>query len=214
MKRFALAALFLFPGAALAGDIMSEETHLEIGVGFMGGVRSYGSAPFAIASDNEGLAGLDEPFVLIPFEDSAVFGPRWESRLVLSQIRMTLGYQRPYPTWEGLESTRATGVDGEKLSASARGLRANELRFGLGLEPPTGKVTPFVDLVGDIAWVSTDLAVAGDAATYTSESFSLAARSGLRIQAADYVFVEAAGEYGLVGPNEWGAQLTVGFAIY
>jgi len=214
MSRIVLCALILFPTVGFAGDVMSEETHLEIAVGFMGGVRSYGTAPFALASDNEGLAGLDEPFVLIPFEDSPVFGPRWESRLVLSQIRMTLGYQRPYPTWEGLESTRATGVDGQKLPASARGLRANELRFGLGLEPPTGRVTPFVDLVGDIAWVSTDLAVNGDAATYKSESFSLAGRGGLRIQAADYVFIEAAGEYGLVGPNEWGAQLMVGFALY
>ena len=214
MTRIALAALILFPTGALAGDVMSEETHFELAVGFMGGVRSYGHAPFAIASDNVGLAGLDEPFVLIPFEDSPVFGPSWESRLVLSQIRMTLGYQRPYPTWEGLESTRATGVDGQKLAASARGLRANELRFGLGLETRSGKVTPFVDLVGDIAWVSTDLAVNGDAATYTSESFSMAARGGVRLQAADYVFVEVAGEYGLLGPNEWGAQLMVGFAIY
>jgi len=204
----------LMPTAALADDLLSENSHFEMSVGFMGGMRSYGAAPFAVDGKTDTLAGIEEPFVLIPFEDSAVFGPRWETRVVLSPIRMTLGYQRPYPTWTGLEGTRATGPAGEKYEVSARGLKADELRLGLGVEVPTSRVTPFVDLVGDIAWVRADLAVDGVPVQYSSESFSLATRGGVRIQTHEAAFVEVAGEYGLVGANDWSAHLMVGFAVF
>jgi len=214
MSRTLWIALLLAPSAAFADDLISENPHFEMSVGFMGGVRSYGAAPFAIEGRTDTLAGLDEPFEIVPFEDSVVFGPRWESRVVLSPIRLTLGYQRPYPTWSGLEGTRAELPDGSRVSVEARGLKVDEVRFGLGIEAPNTRVTPFVDLVGDVSWVRAELAVDGAPASFATESFSLAGRGGLRFQTHDNVFVEAAGEYGLVGANDWSTHLMVGFAVF
>jgi len=215
MFRCVVAMMMLGGSAqAIAKDQLSQEPHAEVAVGFMGGVRSSGAAPFAVKGKASGDAGLEKPFEASPFEDSAVVGPRVEMRVVVTPIRLTVGYQRPYPTWHGLQSTRVTLPDGRDVTASTRGLSIDELRFGLGVEAPLGPVSPFVDLVGDMGWSRAELAVDGSSASYVSESFSLAARGGLRVQTHDVVFVEVAGEAGLVGAHDWSGHVMVGFAFF
>jgi hypothetical protein len=199
---------------ALAEDPLSQQPHAEVAIGFMGGVRSYGNAPFAVDGKGGDRAGIEKPFDALPFQDSVVFGPRLEMRVVVTPIRVTVGYQRPYPTWNGLEGTRVTLPDGQAVAASTRGLTVDELRFGLGVEAPLGPVSPFVDLVGDIALSRADLSIDGSPVSYTSESFSLAARGGMRVQTHDVMFVEVAAEAGLVGAHDWSGHLMVGFAFF
>ena len=120
---------------ASASDVLSEEPHTELLVGFHAGQRSYGHAPFQIVEGQRPLAGLDEPFAAYPLDDAVVLGPRAEARIVVPPLRVTGGWQRAYPDWEqAIPDTSELDGDGDPVQASVRGLRTDEVVMGIGVE--------------------------------------------------------------------------------
>jgi hypothetical protein len=201
--------------AAMASDLLGEEPHAELEVGFLVGDRSFGEVPFERADQGRPLAGLDGPFLAYPLSDSLVTGPRAEVRAVAPPLRVSLGYQRPYPDWAVAVPDVADrdGADVPVLT-SVRALRTDEVALGLGLEAPTGVMVPFADLLGTVHRSSVALEVDGRPAHYTSEAFSLSGRGGLRLQVADHLFVQASGQATFLGPATWGASVGIGVAAY
>ncbi len=208
---FLLSAL----SAARASDVIGEETHFEVVVGFGVGDRSLGAAPFVQQDTSRPLAGLDAAFAEYPLRDALVIGPRAEARVVAPPLRASVGYQRPYPDWEqAVRDTTEVDGDGVPVVSSVRAQTTDEVLLGIGLEAPTGLVVPFVDLLGAVHLADVVLEVDGRREAYRSESFSLAARAGLRWQVSDHTFVEIAGEGAPVGPRTWGASVGIGLAAF
>lgn len=201
--------------AAQASDVMSEEVHAELELGFLAGDRSFGDAPFERTDAGRPLAGLDASFLAYPLKDTFVTGPRLEGRVVAPPLRVSLGWQRPYPDWQVVVPERSD-VDGDRapVISSVRALHTDEVLLGLGLEAPTGILVPFADLVGTVSRSSVALEVDGRPARYVSEAFSLAARGGLRLQVDEHLFVEGSGQYGVSGPSTWGAAVGFGVAAF
>lgn len=214
MRRTAAVCALLACAPMARADTLGEEDRFELTAGFLGGARSYGWAPFAVSAPRSAPAGIDAPFEAAPFQDTLVFGPAWESRIVVQGIRGTVGVQLPFPDWEDRADHTATLSDGTAASAEARGMLAPEIRLGLGFEPRIGPVTPFVDLVGDIHLVQAELAIDDKPSTWHSRSFSLAPRAGVRVELGDAVFTEVSADYGVFGAHEWGAQWMVGVALH
>ena len=204
-REVAMSGIVTMVALLLPGQAHAEE-HFELAAGFFGGQRSLGQAPFAHVSGGSGAAGLLEPFSQVPYQSSAMIGPKLELRVVPQPLRLTLGAQRVFPTWSDHDSV--TLSDGR--IATATGLSVWDLRFGIGYEPPHRTVTPFVDLLGDAHLASSSVAIDGESVLYTSESFSLGSRAGLRVMLGEHTFIEAAGELGLVGPLGWSSHLMIG----
>jgi hypothetical protein len=74
-------------------------------------------------------------------------------------------------------------------------------------------VTPFVDVIGGLHWVSTDLSIDGQKASYSATKFGFSVRPGLRLEIKRWFFAQAAGEVGIVGDLRWNAELSVGVAL-
>lgn len=213
-----LAILGLALGAApvaAASDVIGEEDHLELELGFLAGDRSLGVAPFSRTDPgSRPLAGLDEPFAAYPLRDALVVGPRVEARVVAPPLRVTLGWQRPYPDWQPIPTGREPDGAGAPTVTSVRGLTDDEWLLGLGVEAPTGLVVPTLDLVGAVHVVRAEVEADGRTTTWRSESFSLGPRAGLRVQVSDRTFLSASGELGLFGPRTWGAAVGLGVAAF
>ena len=224
MKR-TLLSLMLLPLAAFAEPPDSPDetkptptqeptSHFELSMGFMGGDRDYRGAGFSYTGGAGGVVGggksLVEPLERSPFAGARVYGPAWELRQVFDRVRFTVGLQKPFTSFRLSESTSVT-ADGQQVGA--RSLSSWELRFGLGYEYQLGPVTPFVDLMGQIDWLSAELTVDQQPATYRATSFALSARGGLRIQVSKLVFVAPSAELGLTGDARWTAQLMVGLKL-
>ena len=188
MTAIVLAAIVscFITQTAQAEDWMSEENHFEFSVGFLGEL----------------------------YRNTPVTGPRWESRAVIHHTRLTLAYQIPFPVLDLDENPMTLETSDGLHQVQAEGLFAQEVRFGLGGEIPAQRFAPFVDVIGDLHIVTTTLAVDGQPMRFNSMSFSMVARAGTRIQLAEHWFVEASGEVGIVGPNQYGGQLMVGGAIH
>lgn len=205
--------LALMTTSAAASDVAAEP-HLELSMGFHGGERTYADAPMRHTGDGaDGLAAMRDPLLAWPTGRATVIGPRWESRVVLQPLRMTLGYQLAVPVYDTPQRGTTHRVGGEAVVVYPETVWAHEVRFGLGLEASRGPVAPFVDLTGDLLWLDTSLSIDGQTVAYEAMAFSLSARAGLRVHLRDHLFVEVAGERGLLGVSEWGAQLNVGFAV-
>jgi len=209
-----LAIATALPAAAHAGDLISEENHFELSVGFMGGARSYGEGSFQMNRGDSDIAGARDPFDSGLYRNVPVVGPRWESRMVVSHTRLTLGYQIPFAVYEPQDEHVLIDTPTGQKDVAPESLFAHEIRFGLGAEVPAEHVAPFVDLVGDLHLVNTTLAVDGEPTRFRSTSFSMAARAGARIQIEEHIFVEVSGEVGIVGPTQYGGQVMVGTALF
>lgn len=200
-------------GAAEGSDVLGESTHVEVEVGFLAGDRSLGAVPFEQRGAGRPLAGLDASFRSEPLSDALVTGPRAELRAVAPPLRVSLGWQRPYPDWQVVPERADRDGAGAPVVSEVRALRTDEVLLGIGLEAPTGVLVPFVDLVGTVHASTVALSVDGRTARYASEAFSLGGRAGLRLQVSDHLFAQAAGTATAVGPSTWGASLGLGAAF-
>lgn len=216
MNRFftslAIVAAVLVPSVALA-DEDDDRDHLTFSMGFLGATRDYRSAPFTL----QGGAGAPKlgpdprtPFQSGPFDRLPVFGLRYDTRLVISGIRMTAGFDLPFA------SAAATHMNlgGADRTLTLDSLRPYELRFGIGWEAPTRKIVPFIDLLGGVHWTTATLLVDGDPVNYSATSFATSIRAGVRVDLRKGFFVSAAGEAGLRGDVRWGGELVVGFKTF
>ena len=205
--------VMLAPTPAHARD--SELDHLEFSMGFLGGSRSYQNTGFEVQGGaGAALVGSDAraPFQHAPFDRLATYGLRYDTRLVVNCVRMTAGFDFPFPnTAPGASRYTLGGVD---RSVAVDSLRPYELRFGLGVEAPTRPLVPFVDLLGGVHWTSATLLVDGEKVDYRATSFNYSVRAGVRMQVRDWYFVSLAGELGLSGDVRWGTELSVGFTSF
>lgn len=213
VRLLCLASLLLASTTALAAEDDSLADHLTFSMGFLGAARDYRSAPFDLQGGaGSALLGPDPrtPFQKAPFDRLPVFGLRYDTRLVISGVRMTTGFDLPFAS---AAMTRAE-LAGVERTVTLASLRPYELRFGIGYEAPTKKVVPFVDLLGGVHWTTATLLVDGQPANYAATSFAYSLRAGLRADLRKGFFVSAAGEVGLHGDVRWGGELVVGFKTF
>jgi hypothetical protein len=194
----------------------AEGTHLEFTMGFLAGQRSYSKTSFEFeegTAEGIGGGGLIEPFVKPPFDTATVLGLRYDLRLVVSYIRMTVGLDLPFPTFKSSDSKAIYDVTGTQRTVTVQSLSAKELRFGIGGEYPYKSVACYADLLGGVHWVDTDLAIDGLKAQYGAVNFAFSGRAGVRAHVRSWFFATASGEVGIIGDTRWNAELGVGFSI-
>ena len=188
--------------------------HFEVSMGFLAGQRTYTQTPFAMTSGGlDGASSLVTPFQSTPYDRVNAFGLRWDARLVVSYVRMTVGYDQPFMSLRLGDGASTMSVGGVNRDVQVRGIRSHDLRFGIGGEYPIGPIAPFVDIIGSVPWVDTTLAIDGASHDYAATTFGFAARGGFRLHVRKWFFASASGEVGLVGDERWGAELAVGFSI-
>jgi hypothetical protein len=184
-------------------------------MGFLAGQRSYKNTSFKFDDGTAagiGGGGLVAPFVKPPFDNATVLGLRYDVRLVMSFIRMTVGFDLPFTTYKASDSTAVYNVNGTNRQVTVQSLSAKELRFGIGGEYPFRKVALFADLIGGVHWVDTELALDGYKANYAATSFAFSGRAGVRAYVRKWFFATASGEVGLIGDLRWNAEVALGFS--
>jgi hypothetical protein len=194
----------------------AEGDHFEFSMGFLAGQRSYKDTSFQFedgAAEGIGGGGLVEPFVKPPFDKVTVLGLRYDLRLVMSYIRMTVGFDLPFPTYKASDSTGMYDVAGVQRKVTVQSLSAKELRFGIGGEFPYKRIAVYADLLGGVHWVDTELAIDGYTAEYGALSFAFSGRAGVRAHVREWFFATASGEVGFVGDIRWNAEVAVGFSV-
>jgi hypothetical protein len=185
--------------------------HFELSMGFIGGQRSYAGTNFVQESDGPAL-DLKEPFERDPYRRVTTLGVRYDARLVVSYVRMTAGFDLPFAVYRGDATTREYDVSGETRTVSSRSLKIRALRFGIGGELPFSPVTPFVDLMGSVNWIDTQLDVDQVSRKYGANTFGFSVRGGVRLEVRRWFFASVAGEVGLESDVLWGGELSVGFS--
>lgn len=196
-------------------DVLAKGDHIEFTMGFLAGQRSYSKTSFTFdggTAEGIGGGGLVKPFTRVPFDKATVLGLRYDARLVMSFIRMTVGFDLPFPTYKVSDSTMTEDINGTMRQVSVQSLSAKELRFGIGAEYQFKKVALFADLIGGVHWVNSELAIDGFKADYSATSFAFSGRGGIRGYVRKWFFASATGEVGLIGDLVWNAELSVGFA--
>ena len=189
--------------------------HVELSMGFLAGQRRYTQTPWTLNQSGAlpGTSALVDPLKRAPYDNVSLFGVRYDARLVVSYVRMTVGFDLPFAaTGLGDGEGRYT-IGGVDRDVSVRSLHAHDLRFGIGGEYPIGPVAPFVDLMGAIHWTDTTLAIDGAPHEYDATAFAFSVRAGARLHVRKWFFATASGELGLVGDVRWCTELSVGFAF-
>ncbi len=215
MKPLVVALALFTTGTALAHEARRDEpeperspssSRFEVSFGFLAGERSLPSGSFA-AQD---LAGaITVPYGALDSDSVRAYGPRIEWRSVHNHVRTSLGLQWPHPAF-GSGQLTLLPIGGDAVPVVTRSISVFELRLGIGAEAKIWKLRPFVDLVGDMQWVSATLATSGNEASYSARRFGYGVTGGLSIPLGEGMFLAAAGEAGLTGAMRWGAQLMIG----
>ena len=190
--------------SSAAADPAPSGDHFEATMGFLATAQDHRATGFTNGS-GPALVGA---FAGTPYDQAVGLGLRYDARAVLSHVRMTLGLDLPFTSFDRAPSLR---VDAHEVTP--RSMWSWALRFGLGAEYSFGAVTPFLDLQGSAHRVSTTVNVDGRAADYEAFRFGFSGRAGLRVHLRKWFFVTASGELGLLGPTLWSADVGVGFRI-
>jgi hypothetical protein len=185
--------------------------HFEGAFGFLGGERDLGhnAYQFTGRSAQRVLA----PLTTDPYNALPVAGVDWELRMVVSDLRMALGAQKPFAAvaYDPVQFQDVT--DGAMHSLTPRSLNLWDVRFGLGFEHRFKAFTPYVDLIGDVQSISTDLVVDGANKSYSEWTFAFSVRAGLRFQLPHYMFIAPSAELGVYGPSRWAVTLQTGWLV-
>jgi hypothetical protein len=220
-----IAALFLSaadeaPAAPPGEDGLSGYTarrHLELSMGFLGGVRDETRAGYAFSSGTADVfphaQALATPFALAPYDRTIVSGLAWETRYVSQHLRFTVGLSKPFAAFRMMDAIFPTDVGGTTREVGTRSLTLWDVRFGLGGEYSFRHVAPFVDVIGDAQSISAAMTIDGETAQYRAWTFGFVVRAGLRIHMGDNLFVAPTGELGLGGPVKWAVGLQAGVLI-
>lgn len=189
--------------------------HLELSMGFLSGGRSYLKTPFTRAGAPSPTLSpeLYAPFQHAPFDNVLANGLRYDVRLVVSYVRLTVGLDLPFASYSPTEANSRQIINGVERQVTLDSLGFRDLRFGIGGEVPIGPIAPFVDVMGAVHWVNARVAVDGQATDFDANSFGFSIRAGARVHVRKWFFATASGEVGLVGDVRWAAELSVGFAI-
>ena len=189
--------------APLDDETISAWDHFELSMGFIAGSRRYGDLNY---DGGQRYAAMLES---APFDDALVFGLRYDLRLVVSYVRMTVGVDIPFPSYDSSATT--VMIDGANTTLDD--LRGWNLHFGIGGEYPVGPVAPFLDILGDVAFANASFTSPAGDETIEGRGFGFALRGGVRLHVRKWFFASASAEVGLVGDIRWGTELSVGFAL-
>ena len=207
-----LALVLTVSSTARADD---TNDHFEFSMGFLAGRRAYDGANFTLADGQGGKTGPWLPADVVsggPFDSVDVYGLHWEVRLVLSYVRLTTGLDIPFSMLGPGGRTHSYGSGDSAMTLGVESIQPYELRLGLGGEVPIGPVAIFADLMGGVHWTTATVVTADDVVAYETTQFTLAPRVGVRVHVQDWLFVEGAGEVGVLGDTVFTTTLSVGFA--
>ncbi|MDX2010140.1 MAG: hypothetical protein SFW67_08120 [Myxococcaceae bacterium] len=183
----------------------------ELVMGFGGGLVDPSRVPLVVRDgDAMGAAALTSPFGTTQL---LAAGPAWEVRVVQSHARFTLGAQKPFAQFPSGSLDQDVDLGGQLARVSPRSLTWWTVRVGLGAELTFGRVTPFVDLLGDVQFGDGAVVVGATPAGYGSTSFAFVARGGLRLRLDRHLTMSLAGEVGLVGAPRFGATVLMGWVL-
>jgi hypothetical protein len=135
-----------------------------------------------------------------------------EWRGICNQVRLTVGVRFPFANFRPSDTAQSVMLGGVQHEVLVRSMSLWDLRTGLGFEIPFKRVSPFIDVLGDVETMTTQLSIDGTTATYTGKAFSLGGRIGARYQ-VDHLFVALAAEAMAVGPLRLGGTLQVGLGF-
>lgn len=221
--RLVVAVVLLSAGAALA-ETEEPETkkpppfQYEVVMGFGGQVIDPASLPLVLTegplTNVPGLAGVAAPFGGPNLRQLITAGPAWEIRWTHRYLRFTTGLSKPWGQFrQGELDADLVSSPLAMVRASPRSLSLWLLRFGLGGEVSFGRVTPFIDVLGDLQWASAEIVVDGQRGEWRSSGFGFSARAGARFRIDEHLVIGLAGEVGLAGAPRYGASLLAGWAF-
>ncbi len=190
-------------------------THAEFSFGYLGQWTDERNRALELkptSADPPFAGSVTEPFLGAPFSSAVLAGPVLETRVVCEQVRLTVGVRFPFTNFRPGDTAQTITLGGARHDVLVRSVSMWDLRTGIGFEFPFRRVTPFVDLLGDVQTLTTQLTIDGTAATYTGRAFSLGGRIGARYQVS-HLFIMAAAEATALGPLRVGGTLQVGFAF-
>ncbi|MFT3840679.1 MAG: hypothetical protein QM723_27060 [Myxococcaceae bacterium] len=185
--------------------------HFEAAFGFMGGQRDLGhnSYQFTPRAAQRVLA----PLTTDPYNQLPVAGIDWELRMVVSDLRMAVGAQKPFAgiAYDPVQFVDVT--DNAMHTLTPRSLSMWDVRFGLGYEHRFKALTPFIDLVGDVQSIHSDLIIDGQQKSYGEWTFAFSVRAGFRFYLPHYMFIAPSVEVGVYGPSRWAATIQTGWQV-
>jgi hypothetical protein len=181
----------------------------ELNMGFFGGAVDPSALPFVAQPDATATAtALGAPFGP-GLTRLGVAGPSWELRVMESNARFTVGARKAFGEF------RPGSLEGDvgAVHLAPRDLSVWDLRFGLGAEYTFGRLTPFVDLLGDLQFASAEVTVDGARSHFDAHGFGLSARVGARVQLDRFLSLGLSGEYGVLGAPRFSGMATLGWAF-
>jgi hypothetical protein len=194
-----------------ARDRTMEHLRFEGTLGFLGGWARYGDLGFA------GTLPASA-FEAGPITGAPIAGLRYDLRLVVAFVRMTVGADLAWSLYDAGETSRTFVFDEQAHTVSDRSVFSWSLRFGLGFElAASSDVRVFADLLGSLRVVEAQSAVASGTTASTQVSsqamtFVPGLRIGARMRVVDAFFVQLAADGSPIGPWVTG-ELSVGGAI-
>lgn len=192
-----------------------SENHAEISFGYLGQWSDERNRALELkpSSSDPAVAGsITDPFLGRPFNGTALVGATLETRFVCDRVRFTLGARFPFANYRPSDTAQTVIMGGQSHEVLVRSVSLWDLRTGLGFELPFRRVTPFIDVLGDVQTMSAQLTIDGVPANYTGRAFSLGGRIGARVQLS-HLFIVAAAEATALGPLRVGGTLQLGFGF-
>jgi hypothetical protein len=187
-------------------DRSMEHLRFEGTIGFLGGWSRYADG------------GLSGPLPADAFErgvgaGAPIAGLRYDVRLVVAFVRMTVGIDLAWSLFRAQDTTRTIVIDDGARTLSDRAAFLWALRFGLGLELSASEdVRLFADVIGSVRFLEVQSTLDDVNVTSASVSFAPGLRLGARVRVHEAFFVQLAADGSPFGP--WFAgDLSVGGAI-
>lgn len=164
------------------------------------------------SSDPPFAGSVTDPFLGAPYSGAILAGPVLEWRGIYKQVRLTVGVRFPFSNFRPSDTAQQVVLGGVTHDVLVRSMSLWDFRTGIGFELPFRRVSPFLDVLGDVQTMTTQLSIDGVTATYTGRAFSLGGRLGARYQ-VDHLFVALAAEATALGPLRVGGTLQVGLGF-
>lgn len=182
------------PEVSSERDRAMEHVRFEGTIGFLGGWSRYADA------------GLSGPLPASAFEQGVgqgapIAGLRYDVRLVVAFVRMTIGADLAWSLFRAQDTTRTIVIDDGTRTLSDRAAFLWALRFGLGLEVGVSEdVRLFGDVIGSVRFLEVQSTLDSTNVTSSVVSFAPGLRVGARIRIVDAFFVQLAADASPFGP--------------
>ena len=211
--HFPLAlTLLLAAGSPDREEARARPNHVELSFGYLGQWSDERNRALELkpsSADPPFAGSLTAPFLSAPYSGAVLAGPTLEWRAIHQGLRLTVGLRFPFASFRPSDTAQTVDLGGVPREVLVRSMSLWDLRTGIGYEFTGRRVTPFVDVLGDVQTLTSQVVIDGAPATYTGRAFSLGGRLGLRYQ-VNHVFLALAAEATAVGPLRLGGTFQVG----